>query len=192
MARSKKQNTRSRDSSHYENIFDYGVNFKERVIYLTDDISEGSLELIQKALDEFDKEKEKPVKIEISSFGGSVYDMLGIIDRIKASPCHIITRGFGKIMSSATFILAAGDERFIGAHSWAMVHQMSDELAGKMSEMENDFKHNIQLQKQMYEMYESLTKGKTSAKQWAKICEKDYYLSAAQVLSLGLVDNVIE
>jgi ATP-dependent Clp protease, protease subunit len=192
MAKKRPLNTRSRDSSHYENIFEYGVNFKERVVYLTDEINEGSLELIQKAFDEFDKEKDKPVKIEISSFGGSVYDMLGIIDRIKASPCRVITRGFGKIMSAATFILAAGDERYVGAHSWVMVHQMSDVVKGTMTEIENDFKHNIQLQRQMYKMYETLSNGKTSAKRWAKICEKDYYLSAEEVLELGLVDHVIE
>jgi ATP-dependent Clp protease protease subunit len=192
MTRSKRANARTKDSTHYENIFEYNVNFKERVIYLTDEINEGSLELIQKAFDEFDKEKEKPVKIEISSFGGSVYDMLGIIDRIKASPCHVITRGFGKIMSAATFILGSGDERFIGAHSWVMVHQMSDVVKGTMSEIENDFKHNVKLQKQMYKMYESLSKGKTTAKQWSKICETDYYLSAEEVLDLGLVDHVLE
>lgn len=192
MSRDQKVNTRTKDSTHYENIFEYGVNFKERVIYLTNVINEGSLELIQKAFDEFDKERDKPVKIEISSFGGSVYDMLGIIDRIKASPCHVITRGFGKIMSAATFILAAGDERYIGAHSWVMVHQMSDVVKGTMAEMENDFKHNTRLQRQMYKMYEVLSHEKTSAKRWAKICEKDYYLSADQVLALGLVDHVIQ
>lgn len=185
-------NTRMKDSSHYENIFEYGVNFRERVIYLTEEINEGSLELIQKAFDEFDKDKDRPVKIEISSFGGSVYDMLGIIDRIKASPCHVITRGFGKIMSAATFILAAGDERYVGAHSWVMVHEMSDVVKGTVTEIENDFKHSIQLQKQMYKMYETLSNGKVSAKQWAKICERDYYLPAEKVLQLGLVDYVLE
>jgi ATP-dependent Clp protease protease subunit len=183
---------RTKDSTHYENIFEYNVNFKERVIYLNDYINQGSLELVQKAFDEFDKEKEKPVKIEISSYGGSVYDMLGIIDRIKASPCQVVTRGFGKIMSAATFILAAGDERFIGAHSWVMVHEMSDVVKGKMSDLRNDMQHNERLQKQLFSMYESLSEGKLTAKKWAKLCEKDHYISASEVLELGLIDHVIE
>jgi len=183
---------RSKDSTHYENLFEYNVNFKERVVYLNDEISVGSLELIQKAFDEFDTAPEKPVRIEISSYGGSVYDMFGIIDRIKASPCTVITRGFGKIMSAATFILAAGDERYIGNHSWVMIHEMSDVVKGKMADLENDMKHNANLQKQMYSMYEKLSGGKISAKTWAKLCSKDHYISASEVLELGLVDHVTE
>lgn len=188
----KKVSARSKDSSHYETVFEYNVNFKERVIYLNDEIDECSLELIQKAFDEFDKDKDKPVKIEISSFGGSVYDMLGIIDRIKASPCQVITRGFGKIMSAATFILASGDERYIGANSWVMVHEMSDAVRGKMSDMKNEMEHNVAIQRQMYKLYEKLSGNKLSSKQWAKLCSKDHYVSAEEVLELGLVDHVIE
>jgi ATP-dependent Clp protease protease subunit len=188
----KRNSARSKDSTHYENIFEYNVNFKERVIYLNNEINEGSLELIQKAFDELDKTKDMPIKIEISSYGGSIYDMLGIIDRIKASPCHVITRGFGKIMSAATFILASGDERYVGTHSWIMIHEMSDVIKGKISTMEHDMKHNNAIQKQMYKMYEDFSASKLSAKQWAKLCEKDHYISAEDALKLGLVDHVIE
>lgn len=116
---------KSRDDTHYENIFDRHVNFRERVIYLNDDVDELSLALFQKALDELERDKDKPIKIEVSSYGGDVYDMLGMVDRIRSSPCHIITRGFGKIMSAATFIVAAGDERTIGQNSWFMIHELS-------------------------------------------------------------------
>src|SRR6185369_6312962 len=104
---------RNDSDTHYENIFDRHVNFRERVIYLNDDIDDISLDLFQKALDELERDKDKPIKIEVSSYGGEVYDMLGMVDRVRSSPCHIITRGFGKIMSAATFILAAGDERIM-------------------------------------------------------------------------------
>lgn len=181
---------RTKDSTHYENIFEYNVNFKERVVYLNSDINECSLELIQKAFDEFEILADKAVRVEISSYGGTIYDMFGIIDRIRSSPCHVVTRGFGKIMSAATFILAAGDERHIGANSWVMVHEMSDSIKGKMSSLEIDMRHNDRMQKQMYKLYEDLSKGKTSAKQWAKFCAIDHYISSEEVLDLGLVDHV--
>jgi ATP-dependent Clp protease protease subunit len=193
-SRMKKSNsTRSKDSTHYENLFEYNVNFKERVIYLNSEIDEGSLEVIQKAFDEFEVMPDKPVRIEISSYGGSVYDMFGIIDRIKASPCRVITRGLGKIMSAATFILAAGDERSVGPNSWVMVHQANDTIRGKTDSLNHDMAHHNQVQDQMYTLYESLSGNKkVSAKQWKKLCAKDHYIRAEDVLELGLVDHVTD
>lgn len=189
----KSSSTRSKDSTHYENLFEYNVNFKERVIYLNKEIDEGSLELVQKAFDEFDLTPDKPVRIEISSYGGSVYDMFGIIDRIKASPCHVITRGLGKIMSAATFIMGAGDERYVGKNSWVMVHQASDSMRGNTDHLNNTVKHHNDVQDHMYELYEELSGDKkVSAKHWKKLCVKDHYIRANEVLDLGLVDHVTE
>lgn len=183
---------RTKDSTHYENLFEYNVNFKERVVYLNSEIDEGSLEVIQKAFDEFEVLPDKPVRIEISSYGGSVYDMMGIIDRIKASPCHVVTRGFGKIMSAATFILASGDERYVGPNSWVMIHQASDVIRGTTDDMEHEFGHHRTLQDQMYAIYEKLSGKTIPAKHWKKLCAKDHYIRAEDVLKLGLVDHVTE
>lgn len=183
--------SKSNDDVHYENLFDRHVNFKERVIYLNDDVDEFSLDLFQKALDELEKKSDQPIRIEISSYGGSVYDMLGMVDRIRASPNHIVTRGFGKIMSAATFILAAGDERIMGSESWVMIHEMSSWLEGKVSDFKTEFKHLQKLQEQMYKLYEKLTEGKTSAREFEKLCNRDCYLSSAETLKLGLIDKLL-
>jgi len=188
---SKNRLNRGRDDVHYENIFEYHVNFRERVIYLNGDIDEFSLELFQKAFDELEKWPDHPIRIEVSSYGGSVYDMLGMIDRVQSSPCHVITRGFGKIMSAASFILAAGDERILGANSWVMIHQMSDWLKGNLSDLKNELKHCESLEHQMNKLYEKLSKGKATAKTFEKLCSKDCYLSAEEVLKLGLVDKIL-
>ena len=74
-AKGKLNNRRRIDSNHYNNLFDNHINFKERVIYLNDDITEYSLELFQKAFDELERgENPGPIRIEISSYGGSVYE----------------------------------------------------------------------------------------------------------------------
>jgi ATP-dependent Clp protease, protease subunit len=183
--------SRSRDSTHYENIFENNVNFRERVIYLNSDIEESSLELFQKAMDELEKNSDIPIRIEISSYGGNVYDMLGMVDRIQSSPCHVITRGFGKIMSAATFILAAGDERIMGSNSWVMIHETSDWIRGSLSEMKNELKHIETLENQMNLLYERLSKGKTKAKTFEKLCARDCYLTAEETLKLGLIDRIL-
>jgi len=187
----RKVNRLTKDETHFNNIFDNNVNFKERVIYLNDDIDSSSLELFQKAFDEFDRTPDQPVRVEISSYGGSVYDMLGMIDRIRNSPCHVVTRGLGKIMSAATFILGAGDERLMGKNSWAMIHEISDWIRGSLSELKVELKHTEELEAHCYRLYEEFSKGKTKAKVFEKMCSKNCYLTAEQTLKLGLIDEII-
>lgn len=118
--------------------------------------------------------------------------MLAIVDRIRCSPCHIITRGLGKIMSAATFILAAGDERYMGANSYMMLHEMSDILRGKMSEIKRELKHAEDLEDRMYTLYEQFTEGRTKAATFKKLCTgKDHYINAEEAIKLGLIDKII-
>lgn len=182
--------SRAKDDVHYENIFDRHVNFRERVIYLNDDVDEFSLELL-KAFDEMERSPDAPIRIEVSSYGGSVYDMLGMIDRIRSSPCHVITRGFGKIMSAATFILASGDERIMGANSWLMIHQISAWLRGTLTDLKIELKHTETLESQMNKLYEQLSGNRTKARTFEKLCSKDCYLTAEETMKLGLIDKVL-
>lgn len=118
--------------------------------------------------------------------------MLAIIDRIRCSPCHIITRGFGKIMSAGTFILASGDERFLGANSYMMLHEMSDIMRGKMSEIKREMKHAEDIEARMYLLYEQFSEGKTKAATFRKLCTgKDHYINAEEALKLGLIDKIL-
>lgn len=188
-------NRRRIDSTHYDNVFEKNVNFKERVIYLNDDINEWSLDLILKAFDEMERGEgsEKPIRIEISSYGGSVYDMLGIVDRIRSSECHVITRGFGYVMSAATWILAAGDERIMSKNSWMMIHEISDWLGRqKLSEHKNDIKHADKVQDQLYDLYVELSSKKVYKSTFKKLCSKDHYLTAEEALNkYGLIDRIL-
>ena len=182
---------RSRVDNHYDSIFQHDINFRQRVIYLNSDINEKSLELFQKAFDELERLPDLPIRVEISSYGGNVYDMLGTIDRIQSSPCHVITRGFGKIMSSASFILASGDERIVGANAVGMIHEMSEWMKGSFTELKIELKHSEDLQHKLYDLYEKLAKGKTKSKTFEKLCARNCYLSAEDMLKLGLVDSIL-
>lgn len=190
----RKANTRRKvDEVHYENIFDKNINIRERIVYFNQDVDDSGLELINKALDEFDVgEAPKPFKIVVSSYGGTLYDAFGIIDRIKDSKCHIMTYGSGKIMSAATLILAAGDERVIGNNAWFMMHQSrgSMEDGTTFDNAELEMKHWKELENQMYWAYEKLSGNTTKANTFKKLCKKDYFMRAEDVLKLGLVDRI--
>ena len=61
--RIKKSKLNSRRSGdwevHYDNVFNRHVNFKERVIYVNDDIDDNFVNIFQKAFDEFDLDPDK-------------------------------------------------------------------------------------------------------------------------------------
>lgn len=184
-------NAKKELGSHFSNLWENNVNFKERVLYLNADVDEHALALVLKALDEMEINKpEEPIRLEISSYGGSVYDMLGIIGRIKMSPCHIITRAFGKVMSAATFILAAGDERHMDAYSYFMMHEMYDETAATVTDMNVEIAHMNQLQTHLYKIYEEFSKYTIPAKQFSRMCKRNTYLTPQEVLNLGLIDHI--
>ena len=177
--------------SQYEWLFERGINTKQRVIYINSEICDFSFENIMIGFDLFEQTRDKPIRIDISSFGGSIYDMFGIVDRIRMSPCEVITRVFGKAMSAATLIAASGDKRQITKNSWFMMHEPSDIISGKVKEIRNDYIHLKELEKQMYNQYEEFSGGKLTEEQFKRLCSIDRYLPAQKVVDFGLADEII-
>jgi len=116
-------------------LFEYGVNFKERIITISEEIGEGSFDLVDAALQEMESLNKKPITIRIKSPGGSVYEAIAIVGRIKSSPCPIITEGYGMVMSAATMLLSAGTKRRVSRYTWFMHHESAYSVGGRHSEV---------------------------------------------------------
>lgn len=180
------------DEVHYENIYTRNVNFRERVIYLNEDIDEAALEIIEKAMDEMEREPEKEVRIRISSYGGYIYDALAIIDRLEASPCPIVTIGLGKVMSAATLIMACGDKRVAGQNTFFMIHEGSSEIEGKTRDLKVELAHINDLEDLCSKLYERFSEGKVSAKEWKRWQQqKDFYFRSDKAKEFGLIDSIL-
>lgn len=173
-----------------EYAFNYNVNFKERVITISREIDEIEFDRLDNALTELEAQNRQTVTIRINSPGGHVYHALAMVGRLKRSPCHIITEGYGHIMSAATMLLAAGDKRKISKYSFFMHHESSYALEGKHS----DIKHNVQQMEREEQKWakwmEELTK--KPAKFWLKTgVGNDAYFEAEELVELGVADEVI-
>ena len=121
-----------------EYLFEQGVNFIDRVIQINEEIDEQSFAFIDAALCELERDSKKSITIKINSPGGSVYDALAMIGRLKASSCRIVTEGYGHIMSAATLLLAAGKKRRISKYCVFMTHQMSYYVGGSHAETKEE------------------------------------------------------
>lgn len=174
---------------HLEYLFERGVNFRNRVITITGEISDDTFSLIDSAMTELEAQSRKAVTVRINSGGGSVYDALAIVGRLKDSPCMVITEGYGCVMSAATVILASGDKRRISQYSWFMHHESVYEAEGRHSQMKALVKQSEREEEQWSQTMASFTK--KTASFWSKTgAHLDAYFSPNELLEFGVVDEV--
>jgi len=137
------------------------------------------------------EDPKKDIFLYINSPGGSVTDALAIYDTMNYVKADVQTIGIGMAASAAAFLLSSGakGKRFALPHSKVMIHQPSSGTRGRVSDMEIDLEESIRLKKLLEEIMSSNTGQKIS-----KIhndMEKDYYMTADEAKTYGIVDNVI-
>ena len=177
-------------SLRLEYLFDFGVNFTDRIITLTEEIEYPMFDILDAALSLMESDSKKSITIRIKSVGGSVCDALAIVGRIKTCKCQIITEGYGEIMSAATLLLACGDKRKISKYSIFMHHEASYELEGKHSNIKNEVAEMEKEEKQWAKWMAGFTK--ESEKFWAtKGVATNAYFTPEELLKMGVVDEII-
>ena len=137
----------------------------------------------------FVKIKYKPIKLYISSHGGSVYEVLGAFDSIRSMkvPVHTICKGF--VASAGTILSLAGTKRFITQNSYMLIHQLRSAMWGKYEELNDDFENCKTLMKHLKKIYVENTNLKET--ELDDILKKDISWSAEICLEKGLVHEII-
>lgn len=179
-----------KESLRLDYVFEKGINFKDRIIQITGAIEENtSFDWLDAALTEMERGSKKAITLKINSPGGSVYEALAMVDRIRESKCQIITKCYGHAMSAAGLILAAGNKRYIGKNSWFMHHEISAGIMGSLSEMQQQLQ---QIDKEFYEWARALSEFTNTDKQFwiEEASKKDFYLSSSECILYGIVDDV--
>ena len=133
----------------------------------------------------------QPIKIYIDSYGGNVYQILGLISVIRNSKTLIHTICTGVAMSCGFMLLISGHIRSCYKLSTPMYHQVSSGADGEIKYLEDDLKESKRLQKIFEGIVLSYTK--ITDKQLKNIYskKKDWYMSAEEAKELRVVDNII-
>ena len=191
--------TSAKDSEKYFQEFrefDYGIDIKDNIILIQDEIIAGlAFDFISKVrLLRKINPSLKNVTIVINSPGGDVVETLGLIDYIRSIDTNegiktnIICRG--SAMSAAALLLTAGTGvRAASKHSKIMVHQLSSFSVGKLSDIKSNAKFAEQLEDDCNTIMEECTK--KDKQWWADNQQTDYFLSAEDALELGIIDKII-
>lgn len=137
------------------------------------------------------------IPIMISSYGGSVYALLEMIDIInlaKANGFKIATITVGKAMSAAAVLLTCGNEdlRFASANATIMIHDVATIIGGKIEEIKASAEEGDRLNNILFEtMSLNIGKGKNYLSDIVhKKGHTDWFLNSKEALSHGIINKI--
>lgn len=174
-----------------EYYLSFGINLRDRVLTLTGPIEQPMFDLVDVAMSEFEADGKSNVTVRIHSEGGSVYEALAIIGRLKGSKVSkITTEGYGQIMSAATMILACGEERRISKYAYFMHHESGYGVEYAKTSEHKDILEQVEREDSDWARWMAGF-SKKSAKFWKETgCRKDAYFNPDELIRLGVADEI--
>lgn len=141
-----------------------------------------------------DNSKEKVLTLYINSTGGDLYQAFGLIDIMRASPHVVRCIGVGSVMSAAFLIFASGDkgQRYAAKNTSFMCHQFTETTEGKYHDIKASMKENEMCNDRMVAVLKDATGLAPSVIKKKLLPASDVYLSAEEVVELGVADQILE
>lgn len=170
---------------------EWGINLQKSTMYLSYEIDQDQLYAVQTRFDNFiEVNPKQDITLNITSYGGDVYAMLGTIDYFKSLPVKVNTHCVGACMSAAAVILACGTgKRSMTENSTVMVHEGSAFESGKTSDVLKGADHLKKLQSNINRIMGDVTNKSTEF--WEGVSKSDTYLTAEECLEYGIIDEII-
>jgi ATP-dependent Clp protease, protease subunit len=167
--------------------------FRERIIFLTEEVDDGIANAIVAYMLYLDSDDQtKPIYLYINSPGGSVTAGMAIYDTMQYIKSEVITICMGLAASMGSFLLMAGTKgkRMALPHSRIMLHQPSGGTRGQATDIQIEAKEILRVRRQLNEIYAQRT-GQPLEK-IERDMDRDFFLSAHEAQEYGLIDKVIE
>ncbi len=170
----------------------YSRLLKERVIFLVGPVDDYVANVVVAQLLFLEAENpEKDISLYINSPGGVVTAGMAIYDTMRFIKPDVSTICVGQACSMGSFLLAAGTKgkRYILPNSRVMIHQPSGGAQGQATDIAIQAKEILYLRERLNAELAQNT-GQTIEK-IAQDVERDYFMSAEEAKSYGVVDSVL-
>lgn len=131
----------------------------------------------------------KSINLTINSPGGDVFDAIAMFTALRATGKQVTTTVYGIAASAAAYLMLAGDKRVMPDNTMQMVHNASTGAWGNAEELTAAAEVLNKIDANLQATY--ATRTGMSTEEVAALLSKDTYLTAAECLELGLVDEVI-
>ncbi len=170
----------------------YSRLLKDRIIVLGTPINDDVANIIIAQLLFLDSEDpDKDISLYVNSPGGVVSAGLAIYDTIQFLKAPVSTICMGQAASMGAVLLAAGakGKRFCLPNARVMIHQPSGGAQGQATDIQIQAQEIMKTKKQLNEILSHHTG--QSLDKIEKDVERDYFMSAEESKTYGLVDEVI-
>ena len=171
----------------------YSRLLKDRIIFLGTPIDDHVANVIVAQLLFLQMEDpEKDINLYINSPGGVVTSGMAIYDTMQFLKCDVNTYCIGQAASMGAVLLAAGTKgkRFALPHARIMIHQPLGGAQGQATDIEIQTKEILRIKEKLNEILSARTGQPLEKIQ--KDTDRDFFMSADEAKTYGLVDQVVE
>ena len=167
----------------------------DRIVFLSEEVNDVTASLVVAQLLFLEaQDPDKDVQFYINSPGGSITSGMAIYDTMQFIKCDVSTMCVGLCASMGAFLLAAGTKgkRLALPNAEIMIHQPAIHgggIRGQATDIQIHAEHLIKTKRKMNRILAEIC-GK-DYEQVAQDTERDYYMSAEEAMSYGLVDKVV-
>ncbi len=171
----------------------YSRLLKDRIVFIGSPIDDDVANAVIAQLLFLESQNPKEdIRMYINSPGGSVTSALAIYDTMQYVKPEVQTICIGSAASAAALLLASGKKgkRMALPNSEVMIHQVLGGAQGQATDVDIHARHILRTRDRLNRILAHHT-GQKLAK-IAKDTERDYFMSAEEAMTYGIVDKVIQ
>lgn len=183
-------------TSQGERSYDiYSRLLKERIVFLNGEVNDAvSNSICAQLLFLEAEDPDADISFYINSPGGVVTAGMAIYDTMQYCKPNISTIVMGQACSMGSLLAQAGTagKRKMLPNARHMIHQPSGAAGGQATDMEIQVKEILAMKKNLTEIYVNHNSAGKTYDELSKEMERDFFMSAADALTYGLVDEIIQ
>ena len=181
-------------STRGERAYDiYSRLLKDRIVFAGYPIDDNVSNLIIAQLLFLEAEDpEKDINLYINCPGGVVTSGLAIYDTVQYIKCDVSTICIGQAASMGALLLTAGTKgkRYALPHARIMIHQPLGGVQGQATDIDIQAREILRMREILNEILVRHTGQEMD--QITKDTDRDFFMSAEQACTYGIIDEVIE
>ncbi len=166
---------------------------ENRIVFLQGEIyTANANDVVMKLLYLQSENRRKDIHFYINSPGGDVVATLAIYDTMQILSCPVATYCVGQAASGAAVLLTGGTKgkRYALPHARVMLHQPYGGVGGQVSDIEiqaNEILRNREMLNEILALHSG-----QNIERIAKDTDRDFFLSAEEARTYGLVDEILK
>ncbi len=171
----------------------YSRLLKERIVFLGGEINDAVADLVIAQMLFLEAEDpDKDIHLYINSPGGVVTSGMAIFDTMRYIKSPVSTICIGQAASMGALLLTAGEKgkRYALPHARIMIHQPLGGFHGQATDIKIHAEEILRMKHELNGIIATLSG--QDLKKVENDTERDYFMSAADACSYGLIDSVME